>query len=414
MRITDSFRTAVGGISVHRLRSVLTILGVVIGITSIMTIMSVGEGAEGLVIGEIEKFGPTNIFVLPGKQPKGPADGATTLLNDSLKEKDFEDLQKKSNVPGAARVIPFTFGVMPATYESEIYDVTLIGSTEYIENIFDLSVSEGRFFDSFDVSERGSVAIIGDTIRDELFGKEDPIGQKVRIKNKKLTVIGVLKPEGQGSFVDFNKTILSPYTSVQQDILGIKYFQRFIVEAVSVEEIPNVVSDIETTLRQNHNIDDPDKDDFFTQTQEGLTDQIKTITGILTVLLSSVAAVSLVVGGVGIMNIMLVSVTERTREIGLRKSLGATNGDILAQFLFEALILTGSGGIVGVALGVGLSAGLAYIARVFAGLEFPFVFSVDGFLLGLFVSFAIGLVFGIFPARKASKKSPIEALRYDN
>ena len=413
MRTLDSFRTALNGVTVHKMRSILTVLGIVIGITSIMTIMSVGQSAERLIVGELERFGPTNIFVLPGRQPTGPADSAGTLLNDSLKEDDYEDLQRKSNVPNAVRVIPYALGAVSVSYESGTYSATLIGSTEHIEKNFDLKTARGKFFDSFDVSEKNRVVLIGDKVREDLFGDSDPIGEKIKIKNNRFTVIGVLGPEGQGSFIDFNKTIVVPYTSAQGDVLGIRYCQRLLVEADSIGNIPNVVGDIKATLRENHNIDDPEKDDFFVQTQEDVANRLKTVTGILTVLLSSVAAISLVVGGVGIMNIMLVSVTERTREIGLRKSLGATNKNILFQFIFEALILTGAGGALGVVSGIALSAALAYIARVFAELNFPFVFSVDGLVIGLAVSFSIGLAFGIFPARKASKKSPVEALRYE-
>lgn len=404
---------AFGGISVHKSRSALTILGILIGIASIMAIMSIGQSAEGLIVGEIQKFGPTNVFILPGRQPKGPTEIAGTLLNDSLKQKDFDDLAMKTNVPGAKRVTPAVFGLATASFGSETYDAMVIGSTEYIKKNFDLSVAEGAFFNSYDIEQNTNVAVLGDKTKKELFGNQNAIGEKIKVKNQKLKVIGVLKPEGQGSFIDFNKTILAPYPLVQKDILGIRHFQRIIVEADSIKDIPGVIRDIKTTIRNNHNIDDPEKDDFFIQTQEDIANRIKTVTGILTVLLSSVAAVSLVVGGVGIMNIMLVSVTERTKEIGLRKALGATNKNILTQFLFEAMMLTVSGGALGILCGVLLTAGLTYAAREFAGLDFPFLLSLQGIVLGISASFIIGMVFGIFPARKASRKSPIESLHHE-
>jgi len=246
-----------------------------------------------------------------------------------------------------------------------------------------------------------------------LFGSTNAIGEKIRFKDQKFQIIGVLSSEGQGSFIDFNKAIIAPYTSVQQNVLGIKYFNRIIIEAESIEAVPGVIRDVKTLLRNNHNIDNPEKDDFFIQTQESIADSVKTVTNILTVLLASVAAISLVVGGVGIMNIMLVSVTERTREIGLRKALGATNKNILTQFLFEAVFLTVAGGIVGVIGGTLLTYILAYLANKFAGLNFPYVFSITGAIWGIAVSFAIGIIFGLFPARKAAKKSPIESLRFE-
>ena len=413
MRFLDSIKIARKGITLHKSRSVLTILGIVIGIASVVAIMSIGESAEGLVVGEIQRFGPSNVFVLPGREPKGPSDAAGTLLNDSLKIKDYEDMQKKSNIPGARRVVPYAFGYVTASYEAEIYDALTLGSTEYVKRNFDLEVSEGRFFDDFDVENREKVVILGNKVKEELFENKNPIGEKIKIKDQKFKVIGVLSKEGQGSFIDFNKAIIAPYTSVQENILGNRYFNRIIIEANTIEDVPSVIRDVEILLRNNHNIDDPEKDDFWIQTQEDIANRVKTITSILTVLLASVAAISLVVGGVGIMNIMLVSVTERTKEIGLRKALGATNGNILSQFMYEALTLTLIGGILGIILGTGLTVALSYAARRFAGLDFPYVFSINGLLLGVIVSVCIGLIFGVFPARRASKKSPIESLHYE-
>ncbi len=409
----DTIKIALQGIRTHLSRAVLTILGIVIGITSVMTVISAGESAQEFVVQEISSFGPTNIFVLPGREPKGPSGAAGTLLNDSLKTRDVDDLKKQTNVPGVARVIPYVFGYKTLSFDDETYDTSVIGSSEYIKESFDLEIESGRFFDESDVLNRSRVVVIGDTIREKLFGALDPVGQKIKIGNVKLTIIGVLANKSGGAFFDANKSVVAPYTVVQGDVLGIKYFQRLIVEARSIEDVPNVIAGIESTLRENHNIDDPEKDDFYISTQEDLINRIKTITDILTVLLLCVAAISLVVGGVGIMNIMLVSVTERTKEIGLRKALGATPKNILTQFLYEALILTGVGGIIGVGLGTGLIKMISWGAARFAGIQFPYVFSIQGMIIGLTVSIGIGLVFGIFPARSAAKKDPIEALYYE-
>ena len=413
IRISDSWKTAIAGISVHKNRSLLTILGIVIGITSIMAVMSIGQSAQQLIVGQIQRFGPANIFILPGRQPTGPTEAAGTVLNDSLKEKDFNDLQKKSNVPGAKNVIPYVFGYAAASFGSDIYDVMVIGSSEYIEKNFDLQMAAGRFFDVFDVEQKARVIVIGSKVKEELFGNNDPIGQKIKFKDQKFQVIGLLSAEGQGSFVDFNQAIIAPYTSIQQNVLGIKYFNRIVIEAESIEAVPGVIRDVKTLLRNNHNIDNPEKDDFYIMTQEDLANTVKTVTNILTVLLASVAAISLVVGGVGIMNIMLVSVTERTREIGLRKALGATNKNILTQFLFESSFLTSLGGILGIIGGITITSLITIVASYFLKMHFPFFFSWGGLILGIVVSCGAGILFGIVPARKAAKKSPIEALRYE-
>jgi putative ABC transport system permease protein len=413
MRFSDLITSALKSLATHKGRSAFTVLGIVIGITSIIVIMSVGSGAKSLVLQEVQSFGPNTIFVLPGRQPSGFMDFGGTLMSDSLKNKDFEDLAKKENVPDAVRVVPYVFGPATAVYESDTYDTTVIGSTPGVADSFSLTVQEGRFFDDSDVSDHARVAVIGPKIADELFGAQDPIGEKIRVNNVPFRIIGLLEAKGRGSFIDFDKAVMAPYTAVQSDVLGIHHIQRISIEASSAATIKNVVHDATLLLRDNHNIDDPKKDDFFIQTQEDIAKSIGTITTILSVLLASVAAISLIVGGVGIMNVMFVSVTERTREIGLRKALGATARAILSQFLIEAVFLTVGGGIVGVVAGGALTFAATYVVNAVAGLSFPFAISVPGVLWGVGVSAAIGLVFGLFPARSAARKSPIEALRYD-
>ncbi len=410
MRFADLFASALKGVSVHKGRAVLTMLGIIIGVSSIMVVMSVGEGASIFVLSEFQSFGPTVVFVLPGKKPSGVMDVSSSLLADSLKLKDVEDLQDPANVPDAIRVIPYAFGIAEVEYESELVTSTILGSTPDAQDSFSLDMASGRFFDETDVDNKTRVAVIGKFIQEELFGLEDPIDKKIRVGNTLFRVIGVLESRS-ASFVNFNESIIAPYPPVQQDVLGTRHFQRVAVEAGSVDQIEGMVKDIEALLRDNHNIDDPEEDNFFVNTQENVAEGVKSITAILTVLLASVAGISLVVGGVGIMNVMFVSVTERTREIGLRKALGATNRSVLWQFLIEAALLTLVGGVIGVVLGGVLTYVAIWGAATFADIAFPFVLSVQGIVWGVGVSVAVGLFFGIFPARSAARKSPIEALR---
>jgi len=412
MQIKDTIKMSFSGLTSHKSRSALTILGIVIGITSIILVMSIGQSAQQMIVGEIQGLGSTNVFILPGRDPNGNQ-GLNSILTDSIKLRDIEDLQKKSNVPDAVSVNPTVFGPAAAIFGSELYNATLIGSTEGVTNFFNVPIAKGSMYTKEDIAQKSDVVVIGKKVAEKLFGLSDPIGEKIKIKNKSFRVIGVLGPKGQTLFINFDEAILTPYSTAQQYILGIKYFQRVTILASSPDTINNVIADAKAVLRANHNITDPSKDDFNIQTQSDLVNTIGTITTVLTVLLSSIAAISLVVGGVGIMNIMFVSVTERTREIGLRKAVGATNKDILLQFLTEAVILTFSGGLVGIFLGTVLNILAVFVVNKFLGINFPFIFSYLGAVLGVSVSTLIGFAFGIIPARTAAKKSPIEALRYE-
>jgi putative ABC transport system permease protein len=412
MTFRNNFKTALRGLKTQRSRSFLTILGIVIGITAIMMVMSLGQGAQNLILSQIQSIGAKVIGIAPGRQPKGPTDVISTFT-DSLKEKDLEALQKKNNVPHLARIMPIVFGSDTMAYGNDTYRPTIFGVNSYFSDIYDLSAGSGRLLTEDDVKSYADVVVIGTKVSSELFGNSDPVGEKVKIKGRNFKIIGVLKKKGQASFLNFDDAAVIPYTSAQRYIFGIKYFNRFAAEVDSEENVNSTVEDIKITLRNSHNIEDPSKDDFFVETQADALEMVGTIMNILTLFLAAVAAISLLVGGIGIMNIMLVSVTERTREIGLRKALGATEKNILTQFLLEAMMLTVVGGVIGILLGSFLSFIISLILTNFVNLNWPFTFPIQAAFLGISVAAIIGLIFGIYPARKASRKSPIEALRYE-
>ncbi len=412
MTLKYSFKTAATGLKTHMSRSLLTILGIVIGIAAIILVVSLGQGAQNLILSQVQSIGSKTIAVVPGRQPKGPTDIAASLTS-SLKEQDVTALLNKNNVPHLAKLMPVIFGSTVAIYGSNSYRPTIFGVTDYFAEIYNSYPAEGRIFDEDDIKSYASVVVIGSKVKDELFGNDEALNQKIKLNGRNFTVIGILSSKGQSSFVDFDEAAIVPYTTAQEYIFGIKYYNRLVVEADSEANVAQTVQDITTTLRNLHNITDPSKDDFYIETQASAMQMVSTITNVLTLFLAAIAAISLIVGGIGIMNIMLVSVTERTREIGLRKAVGATERDILSQFLLEATILTATGGVVGITIGAGFSFLIALLLSKFYALAWIFSFPVNAALLGLGVAAAVGLVFGIYPAWRASRLSPTEALRYE-
>lgn len=413
MTFKNSLKTATKGLKTNKSRSALTVLGIVIGITAIILIMSLGRGAQNLILSQIQgQVGSKVIEIAPGRQPKGPTD-IMSIFSDSLKQKDLEALEKKSNVPHLAKIMPLVFGNESVVYGSETYQASFYGMNNHAVTMYNISPSEGRFLSEEDVKSYASVAVIGFKVKEELFANDEALGQKIKMKGKNFKIIGILPKKGQGMLIGFDDVIIVPYTTAQQYILGIKHFQHIIIEADSEVNVGRTVEDIKITLRGSHNITDPEKDDFAVNSQADAMKMVGTVMSVLTMFLAAVAAISLLVGGVGIMNIMLVSVTERTKEIGLRKAIGATDKDILTQFLLEALLLTVTGGLVGIALGSLFSFVASLAINVFAGFGWQFVFPFSAVLLGLGVSAGVGLIFGLYPARLAAKKNPIEALRYE-
>lgn len=414
MNIKHLLKIAITSLVAHRTRTLLTVLGVVIGVSAIMGIVSIGKGAEGVILGELSGMGTDMIVIRPGKEPKGFSDITDTIFADSLKNSDIVALSKKSNVPGIKKIAPGVIVPANVYYGKETYRPTVLGwDPSFMGDIFNVYPERGMFFTDEDIKARDSVAVIGSKVEEELFGDSSAMGKKIKIKGRNFRVVAVLPPHGQVAFFNVDETVIIPPTTAQKYLLGIDYYNEVLVMAKSPDVVERTVKDIEDTLRETHNITDPKDDDFFVVTPSGMIEQVGTILDMLTVFLSSVVAIALVVGGIGVMNIMLVSVTERTREIGLRKALGATTEDILLQFLVEAVLLTVFGGIIGILLGSAFSFAVSVVMTKVYGLSWPFVFPVFASLLGLLVSLAVGLVFGIYPARQASRKSPIEALRYE-
>jgi len=412
MTLNDSFQTALTGLQANKSRSALTILGIVIGVAAIIMVMSVGQGAENLILGQIQGLGSRTIIIEPGREQTGPS-AFTSILSDSLKERDVEALRKKSNVPDLVDLTPVVLVPGSVQYLGETTGATTIGASDIVADILEIYPAEGFFFSQDDINAQASVAVIGSKIKDELFGLSEAIGEKIRIKNRNFRIVGVLPAKGQVTLFNVDEIVVIPYTTAQKYLLGQDHYNTIIARVSSEGAIPSAVRDIELTLRASHNIDDPDKDDFHVTTQADAAERVQMITGILSLLLVSVAAISLVVGGIGIMNIMLVSVSERTREIGLRKAIGATEKDIMTQFLLEAVMLTSLGGIVGIILGAAFSYLASLVLSRIVALGWTFTFPISAAAIGLGVAGIVGLVFGLYPAREASKKSPMEALRYE-
>ena len=411
MQIRDILHIAISGLSTHRLRSMLTILGIVIGITAIMLVMAIGWGAKELILKELQTFGARSIFVVPGRQPRSIQEASYEGLQNSLTKKDLDALERKENVPDASAVVPMVFDSVNFSYESELFQGQLIGGTPRLAELFGLEASAGTMFSDDDVDQKEKVIVLGSHIAKELTNyPESLVGKKLSIRDVRFKIIGILKTKGSGMLGFYDDMAFMPYTTAQQYMTGTRYFRHFIIEAKDERSIPDVVHDVERTLRESHDIDDPERDDFYVETQEDMLAQVRSITDTLTAFLSIVAAISLIVGGIGIMNIMFVSVTERTSEIGLRKALGATNTNILIQFLVESVIITLAGGILGILSGIGIEYVLIKIVNAVYAFDLAFSFPTAGAATGVIVSTLMGLTFGIFPARQASLKSPMEAI----
>ncbi|MDD2766466.1 MAG: ABC transporter permease [Candidatus Moranbacteria bacterium] len=413
-KITTAFSFALKTIRTHKARTFLALLGVVIGVFAVVIVMTLGDGVKGFILGQVESFGADLIQVevkIPGTgtQSSGNATGrAQGTQITTLTVKDGEAIHK---LPNVVAVYAGTIGQERATAGSVEKRILLFGTgADVVQVDRNAKLSSGRFFTEGEDASLSRVVVLGSETKKTFFGESEAVGQSITLKGEKYRVIGVLTSRGTVAFLNFDTFTYVPIQTLQKKILGVEYVQMISVQMKDVSHEKETVADIVALLRKRHDIDNPNKDDFAVSSTKEAQQTLGDVLGSMTILLLALTSISLVVGGVGIMNVMYVSVSERTSEIGLRKAVGATSGGILRQFLFEALIITFMGGLIGIILGSLLSFGLSILFQRL-GYDVVLQFSLTSFFLGAGFSMAVGLIFGIAPAYRASKLSPMEALR---
>jgi putative ABC transport system permease protein len=403
--LTNAFWIALREIQRNLTRAFLTVLGIIIGVAAVVTMVTLGEGTTAAVKNQISNLGSNLVMVRPGSS-LGPRASSAGVPN--FTEADVAAIAEQ--ISGVAAIAPVSKASFSTIYLQQARSTSITGTTTDYFDINKWSLASGRFFTEEDALTAEAVAVIGNTVKTELFGNEDPIGQKIRVGQASLQVIGLLKAKGQAGMGDQDDTIIVPLTTMQRRLSGRTSSRNVSEMSISAEDDYDsdlLISEISSLLRQRRNIQSNQDDNFTVFDTRQIAETLSSSTELMTMLLSAVAGVSLLVGGIGIMNIMLVSVTERTREIGIRLAIGATAKEVLWQFLVEALTLSCVGGIIGI--------GLAFVfCKLLAPLiQIPFAFNLEINLIAFAFSAIVGIVFGFAPARRASKLDPIDALRHE-
>lgn len=406
MNTTNLLKIALRALANNKLRGFLTMLGIIIGVASVITMLAIGQGSKRSIQAQISEMGSNMIMIQPGADMRGGVRQDASAM-ETLKLQDYEDIVNETRYVSATS--PSVNSSGQVIYGANNAPTTVYGiSPDYME-IRRYEVEDGDMFSDQDVQTAAKVCVIGKTVVDNLFpGGENPVDKVIRFQKLPFRVVGVLKSKGYNSMgMDQDDLILAPYTTIQKKILAITHLQGITCSALKEEYTDQAIDEISEILRRNHRLRETDDDDFTIRSMQELSTMLTSTTDIMTTLLAAVAGISLLVGGIGIMNIMYVSVTERTREIGLRMSIGAKGMDILAQFLIESILISVTGGLIGVLFGVGA----ALVVNVVA--HFPIYIQPWSVLLSFVVCTVTGVFFGWYPAKKAAQLDPIEAIRYE-
>ena len=398
-----------------KFRSFLTILGVIIGVAAVIIIFAVGRSAQELILDQIRGIGSNLVAVMPGaSNENGPPAAAMGITITSLKYDDLEEIRKRKNIPQLESAAGYVSGTSIVKYREEEMAVSFTGATASYIEVEDAEVYKGRFFSKEEEKNFSRVAVLGFQVARDLFGDSNPIGRKIKLSDYKFTIVGVLEERGSAAFgvSSQNDSVFIPLFTAQKLILGINHLAYIRAKVDTVENIPLAKNNIKNILRNQHDIDNPEDDDFSVRDQASAVEVIGNVTDALRYFLLAVGTISLIVGGVGIMNVMLIAVNQRIKEVGLRKAVGARDRDVMIQFLIESAFISFLGGSIGIIFGVATSFLISVIVKSI-GYDWQFLISIESILVAVSVSIFIGLVFGIYPARKASQISPMEALRYE-
>ncbi len=404
MEYKESFLSSIYALKANKLRTFLTMLGIIIGISSVILIVSIGQGAVSFITKELSVFG-TNFFSI---NPGGDIISATAGQSNTLTMEDVEAIKNDSSLSNIEYIAVNSIGTVKAVANGQDKNIMAYGVTYEMYEILKPDMVHGDFISDEDNLGSDRVAVLGVDVVEKFFGKDaDPTNETIKINNMPFRVIGVAESTSFLAGGVLNNSIYIPLNVMFDQILGKEYIQEIDISVKDTDTINQTIEDVEILLRDRHNLEEGEDNDFITQSFQDMLSTVQTITNLLTVMVAAISAISLVVGGVGVMNIMFVSVTERTREIGLLKAIGAKDKDILIQFLIEAIVMTSFGGIIGILLGVSIALAISIVVGI------PFVVSGLSIIAAVGVSMGVGIVFGIYPAKRAASLSPIDALKYE-